>query len=167
MPDNRTPREEANRAAEVRPKTWAPSNTLPDPHQRPGKKFRWIRTSAGGQSDALNVSRRQREGWEPVKASDYPELQVLCDRDSRYPDSIEVGGLLLCVTPEENVRARNEYYRNQTGNQMRAVNSQLMAEQDPRLQTMYRKVESETRFGPDARRESAARNAQLPSLAKT
>lgn len=142
-----------------------PSNSLPDPHQRPGKKFRWIRTSAAGQSDATNVSRRLREGWVPVKAVDYPELHIMTDRDSRFPDSIEVGGLLLCTTPEENVRARNEYYRTQTINQMQAVDSQLMAEEDPRLRTMYRKVNSKTRFGPDARRDPT-QGAQLPSLAK-
>jgi hypothetical protein len=100
-----------------------------------------------------------------VKFAEYPELQIMTDRDSRFPDSIEVGGLLLCVTPDENVRARNEYYRNQNQDQMQAVNSQLMAEEDPRLRTMYRKASSTTRFGPDARRDPGA-SAQLPSLAK-
>jgi hypothetical protein len=166
MPDNRTPREEMTRAAEARPVAWQPSNTLPDPHPRPGKKFRWVRTSAGGQSDAINVSRRQREGWIPVKASEYPELQIMCDRDSRFPDSIEVGGLLLCVNTDENVRQRNEYYRTQTVAQMKAVDSQLMAEEDPRLRTMYRKASSRTRFGPESRRDPD-RSAQLSSLAKT
>jgi hypothetical protein len=133
---------------------WQPSNMLPDPHQRPGKRFRWIRTSAAGQSDATNVSRRLREGWVPVKAADHPELQIMCDRDSRFPEGVEVGGLLLCVTSDEMVRARSEYYRHQTVAQMRAVESQLMAEEDPRLRTMYRDVKSRVRFGPDARRDS-------------
>ena len=166
MPDNRTSREETTRAAEARPMAWQPSNSLPDPHQRPGKKFRWVRTSAAGQSDATNVSRRLREGWVPVNAVDYPELQIMNDRDSRFPDSIEVGGLLLCVTAEERVQARNHYYRAQTTQQMQAVDSQLMAEQDPRLQTMYRKASSRTRFGPDARRDLAA-NAPPPPSAKS
>jgi hypothetical protein len=165
MPENRTTREDSNRESETRAMTWTPSNSLPDPHQRPGKRFRWIRTSAGGQSDGMNVSRRFREGWTPVKAADHPELQISSDRDSRFPDSIEVGGLLLCVTSEENVRARNQYYRNQTVAQMKAVESQLMAEEDPRLRTMFRDVKSRTRFGPDARREPGA-SAQLPTNQK-
>ena len=162
MPDPRTPRDLETRQAEARLPAWAPSNTLPDPIQRPGKRFRWIRTAAAGQSDALNVSRRLREGWVPVKATDHPELQILSDRESRFPDSIEVGGLLLCVAPEELVKARHQYYRNPTVAQMQAVDSQLMAEQDPRLRTMFRDVKSRTRFGPDARRDSGA-SAQLPT----
>lgn len=162
---DRTPRESETRAAETRPMAWQPSNSLPDPAPRPGKKFRWIRTAAGGQSDATNVSRRLREGWVPVKAAEHPELQILSDKDSRFPDSIEVGGLLLCSISDEAVKARNDYYRGQTTQQMKAVDSQLMAEQDPRLRTIFRNVESRTRFGPDARRDSGA-SAQLPTNAK-
>jgi hypothetical protein len=167
MAENRTPRENETRAAEVRPAAWMPANSLPDPAQRPGKKFRWVRTSAGGQSDAINVARRLREGYVPVKASEYPELQILSDRDSRFPESVEVGGLLLCSVPEEIARARNDYYRTQTKAQMQAVDSQLMAEQDPRLRTLFRNVKSQTRFGPDARREtSTGASAQLPTNQK-
>jgi hypothetical protein len=162
---DRTPRENETRANDARPALWAPANLLPDPTPRPGKSFRWVRTSAGGQTDALNVARRQREGYVPVKAADHPELQVLSDRDSRFPDSLEVGGLLLCSNSSEAVRARNEYYRAQTKAQMEAVNSQLMAEQDPRLRTMFRDVKSRTRFGPDARRDSGP-SAQSPVPAK-
>jgi hypothetical protein len=153
------------RTAEARVPAWAPANSLPDPSPRPGKKFRWIRTSAGGQADAINVARRLREGYVPVKAADHPELQILSDKDSRFPDSVEVGGLLLCSTSEEAVKARNEYYRAQTKAQMQAVDSQLMAEQDPRLRTLYRSVKSQIRFGPDARRETGA-GAQLPTNVK-
>jgi hypothetical protein len=153
------------RQAEARIPAWAPSNTLPDPIQRPGKKFRWIRTSAAGQLDTLNVSKRLREGWVPVKAADHPELQLLSDQGSRFADSVEVGGLLLCAASDELVKARNQYYRQQTVAQMQAVDSQLMAEQDPRLRTMFRDVKSRTRFGPDARRDSGA-SAQLPTTTK-
>jgi hypothetical protein len=162
MAENRVPRENETRVSEARPTAWAPANSLPDPAPRPGKKFRWIRTSAGGQSDAINVTRKLREGYVPVKASEYPELQILSDKDSRFPESVEVGGLLLCTAPEEIPRSRNDYYRNQTKAQMTAVDSQLMAEQDPRLRTLFRNVKSQTRFGPDARRETGA-GAQLPT----
>ena len=162
---DRTPRDLETRTAEARPPAWQPANSLPDPAPRPGKKFRYIRTSAGGQSDALNVARRLREGYVPVKASDHPELQILSDKDSRFPESVEVGGLLLCTVSEERAKAREEYYRGQTKAQMTAVDSQLMAEQDPRLRTIFRNVKSQTRFGPDARRETGA-GAQLPTNVK-
>jgi hypothetical protein len=153
------------RAAEARTPAWRPANSLPDPQPRPGKKFRWVRTSAGGQSDALNAARRFREGYVPIKSADYPELQLLSDTDTRHPDGVEVGGLLMCVTSEEQVQARNQYYRAQTKAQATAVDSQLMSEQDPRLQTLYRKVNSQTRFGPDARRDLGP-GAQLPTNPK-
>lgn len=159
---DRTPRDLETRATEARPTAWRPANSLPDPAPQPGKRFRYIRTSAGGQSDAINVARRLREGYVPVKAADHPELQILSDKDSRFPDSVEIGGLLLCATSDEQVKSRNEYYRGQTTAQMRAVDSQLMAEQDPRLRTLFRDVKSQTRFGPDARREGGA-GAQLPT----
>ena len=92
--------------------------------------------------------------------SEHPELQLLSDRDSRFPDSIEVGGLLLCQTSEEVTRARKTYYRDQTVAQMNAVDSQLLAEQDPRLRTMFRESKNpRTRFGPEARHDPSAGNA--------
>jgi hypothetical protein len=36
-----------------------------------------------------------REGWNHVKAEDYPELAVQSDVGSRFAGNIEVGGLLL------------------------------------------------------------------------
>jgi len=99
----------------------------------------------------------------PVKASEHPELQLLTDRDSRFPDSIEVGGLLLCKAPEEITRARSRYYRDQTVAQMNAVDSQLMAEQDPRMRSMFRESgKPRTRFGPEARRDPGG-ETQLPT----
>lgn len=162
---DRTPRDSETRAAEMRVPAWRPANSLPDPQTRPGKKFRWIRTSSGGQSDSLNVARRFREGYVPAKAADYPELQLLSDTDSRHPDGVEVGGLLLCVSSDELVKARNDYYRAQTKAQAIAVDSQLMSEQDPRMQTLYRKMSSQTRFGPDARRDTGA-GVQPPANTK-
>jgi hypothetical protein len=96
-----------------------------------------------------------REGYEPVRAAAYPELKLLNDRDAKFPEGIEVGGLLLCAISDAHVAARTEYYQNQARGQMRAVDQQLMAEQDPRLKTMFRNRTSITRFGPDARRDTA------------
>src|SRR5687768_17640906 len=103
----RTPRD-----LETREKTkrghdgWRPPSLLPEPLARPGVKFRWIRTSAMGDADIKNVSSRFREGWEPVKAEDHPELEILTDPESRFKDGVEVGGLLLCQNADENVEQR-------------------------------------------------------------
>jgi hypothetical protein len=57
----------------------------------------------GWQPDNTNVSKRFREGWEPVRAEDHPELQIMSDHKSEWGEKggIEVGGLLLCKAPEE------------------------------------------------------------------
>ena len=52
----------------------AAPETLPSPTPEPGYAYRWIRTSTQGQVDATNVSSKLREGWEPVKAVDHPEI---------------------------------------------------------------------------------------------
>ena len=49
-----------------------------------------------GQSDPTNVSAKMREGWEPVRLSEHPELQLYATEGSRFEDSVEVGGLMLC-----------------------------------------------------------------------
>lgn len=154
--DDRTPRELETRANTSRAVVWKPPTTLPEPHPRPGLAFRWVRVSAAGQPDPANVSGSFQEGWEPVRAADYPELEFRPDRDSRYPDGVEIGGLLLCVCSTALMKQRADYYATMTKRQMQAVNDQLDREQDPRLRTMVRSHQTTVGFGPDARREGRA-----------
>jgi hypothetical protein len=37
---------------------------------------RWIATHVLGEAQNTNVSTQMREGWEPVKAVDHPELML-------------------------------------------------------------------------------------------
>jgi hypothetical protein len=111
-----------------------------------------VRVSAAGQPDLLNASNSFQEGWEPVRAADHPELAIRTDRDSRYPDGIEVGGLLLCSASTEFMQQRTAHYAEMTRRQMKAVNDQLDREGDPRVRAM-RSHESTVGFGPEARRE--------------
>ena len=154
--DDRSSRDQETRASEFRAAVWKPPTTLPEPHQRPGLAFRWVRVSVGGQSDPANVSGAFQEGWEPVRAADYPELEFRPDRDSRYPDGVEIGGLLLCACSTAIMKQRADYYAALTQRQMKAVNDQLDREQDPRLRTMVRDHKTTVGFGPDARREGRA-----------
>ena len=108
--DERTPREAESREAGERTKPWEPPQVLPDPAPQDGWVFRWIRTSIMGNQDNVNVSKRFREGWEPVRAEDHPEMMMASDRGSDYLGNIEVGGLLLCKTSEDTFNARSEYY---------------------------------------------------------
>lgn len=129
----RASRELSNRESTARPKKWMPPQLLPDPNPEPGYAFRWIRISTLGKDDATNVSGKLREGWEPVKASDHPEIRLFSSGQNRFPDSIEVGGLLLCKTPVEFTEQRDTYYRNQAESQMNSVDSNFMRENDARM----------------------------------
>ena len=130
---NRDPRTLDTRDTSERKVTWKRANALPDPDPQEGVEFRWIRTSTLGQNDNTNVSSKFREGWEPVKLEDHPELKVLPDVDSKFKGNVEVGGLLLCRNSKENMDARREYHRQQTASQMAAVDNNYMRESDPRM----------------------------------
>ena len=157
--ENRISRDDETREAEAREMDWVPPNALPDPHPRPGLVYRWVRTATMGQPDVVNVSQSLREGWVPVSGADYPELKVLTDHGTRWPDGIEVGGLLLCSTSAALAARRQDYYRRMTRAQMQSVNDQLAAEQDPRFPTFTRSHETTISrgFGPQARERNGAK----------
>jgi hypothetical protein len=143
----RTPRELETRAKAERPKQWMPPTALPDPHPEEGYAFRWIRISTQGRDDPGNISSKLREGWEPVKASEHPEIQLMgTGSNARFPDSIEIGGLLLCKTPIEFVHQRNAFYQQQADGQMRSVDNAFMRESDPRM-PLFKERKSEVKFG--------------------
>lgn len=146
MAENRTSREQETRASAERPKKWMPPQLLPDPNPEPGYAFRWIRLSLLGKDDAINLSGKLREGWEPVKASEHPEIQLMSGQQSRFPDSIEIGGLVLCKTPVEFTEQRDSYYRQQSEAQMASVDNNFMRENDPRM-PLFRERISKVTFG--------------------
>lgn len=142
-----TPRELQTREATKRKTSWKPPALLPTPDPQNGTKYRWIRVGSRGNSDTQNVSKRFREGWVPVNAKDHPELQVMSDRNSEFKDGVEIGGLLLCKTSEETVRARNAHFVERTKNQMDSVDNNLFREQDPRMPTLRKESRTRTTFG--------------------
>lgn len=129
----RTPREATTREATGRRKGWQRPKTLPSPDPRPGIKHRWIRTSTLGAADTGNVSAKFREGYVPVKASEYPELEVMSDADSRFEDSVEIGGLILCAIDEMTVDERKAYYADLNAAQIESVDNAFLRENDPRM----------------------------------
>jgi hypothetical protein len=146
MAETRTPRELETRSTAERVKQWAPASLLPELKQQPGWKYRWIRTSMAGQADAMNVSSKMREGWEPVLLADHPELQLFVDPNSRFRENVEVGGLLLCKTPDEFVEQRKAYYNRQTQAQTDAVDNSFMKENDARM-PLFKEKRTTTSFG--------------------
>ena len=146
MAENRLSRELQSRATTERPKQWAPAELLPEPDKQAGYAYRWIRTSTLNTADPRNLSAKLREGWEPVSIEEQPKLKLLVDPNSRFKDNIEIGGLLLCKTPEECVQQRNEHYAKQSESQTEAVDNNLMRQSDPRM-PLFKERKSSTSFG--------------------
>lgn len=146
QPTERSRRGRPARVAEERTLRWVPPQLLPDPTPEPGWAFRWIRVSTMGQDDSMNVSQQLRQGYEPVKATDHPEVHISAAPDGRFKDCIVVGGLMLCKIPQEIADQRDAHYRQQAQAQMTSVDNNFMRQQDPRM-PLFNERKSEHSFG--------------------
>lgn len=117
---------------------------MPDP--RPGWVHRYVRTSTLGTADPSNISAKLREGYEPCRASDYPELMMHASTDDRFKGSVEVGGLLLCRIPEEFVKQREAHYNGVNKSQIDSVDNNFMRENDPRM-PLFSEKRTKVTFG--------------------
>ena len=129
-----------------RPEAWRPPELLPMPDERPGWKHRYIRLSTLGTPDASNISSKLREGYEPCKAEDYPELMMHANTEGRFKGGIEVGGLLLCRIPEEFLKQRAAYYERQAQAQVESVDNNFLRENDPRM-PLFSEKKTKVSFG--------------------
>ena len=133
MAENRIKRDQETRETETRKRSWQRPEVLPTPEPEDGYAFRWVRVSMLGQVDATNVSSKLREGWEPVRAEDYPQFTVLNVEQEKFADNIVQGGLMLCKVPQEIADERNAHYEQQARNQIQSVDNNLMRENDARM----------------------------------
>jgi hypothetical protein len=146
MAENRLQREMTARVMDERPKQWMPAEMLPEPDKQPGYAYRWIRVSTLNALDPRNMSGKFREGWEPVAVEEQPKFRLLADPSSQFKGNIEIGGLLLCKTPQEFVEQRDAYFANQARAQVEAVDNTMMRQSDPRM-PMFKERRSTTSFG--------------------
>jgi hypothetical protein len=129
MANTRTPRDLETREKNPTRYVYKPASTLPDPTPDPDYDFFWVAISIAGQDHATNMSQKRRDGWEPVKAVDHPELQVPGNKDG----NVEIGGLLLCKAPKEMIEGRRQYYAKKAQNQMDSVDNSFMKNSDARM----------------------------------
>ena len=139
-------REQSTREETARKKAWAPANLLPDPTPEDGYKFRYVRKSMLGTNDPTNFSRKSREGWEPCRLEDHPELALMVDKEAQASGLVEIGGLILCKIPTEFVDQRTAYTNNRNKAQMESVDNSFMRENDPRM-PLFSDKKSTTSFG--------------------
>ena len=114
-------------------KVWTPPNSLDAPPAPTGFRHQWIRAEILGQQDTKNVASSLREGYELVRAEEYPESNYPEMTEGRYAGVIGVGGLLLARIPEEIALQIDKYYESQNKSKEEAVDTNLMKEQHPSM----------------------------------
>ena len=126
-------RESETRTKQERPKVWTPPSQLDAPPAPPGFKHRWVRAEAVGQMDQKNVSARLREGWDFVRADEYPNVQWPAIDSGRYEGVIAVGGLMLARIPNEIIEERKKYFAQVTQDKDDAIANDPMKDQHPSM----------------------------------
>ena len=129
----KTSRASQTRTKAEAPKTWTPPSSLDAPPAPDGFRHRWIRVEVLGFDDTKNMSARLREGWELVRADEYPDQDYPSMTTGKYSGVIGVGGLVLARIPEEIAQQREAYYRDQTKSRDDAVNNDILKEQHPSM----------------------------------
>jgi len=147
QPDPRAPRSAVTRENTTRRKPWTPPSMLDAPPAPPGFCHRWVRAGMVGEEDKINMSKRYREGYEPVRGDEFPGFDLPLEEQGRNAGVFSVGGLILARIPEETVAERNEYYANKTRNQMGAIDAELAGHSNSTMPLEAPSRKSQTTFG--------------------
>jgi len=127
--DIKASRASQTRSKTERPKVWTPPSSLDAPPAPDGFRHRWIRSESLGFQDTKNISGRLREGYELVRADEYPDTDYPVVSEGKFKGIIGVGGLLLARIPEELAKQRSDYYANLAKGQDEAVEHDLLKDQ--------------------------------------
>ena len=130
---DKSPRTAQTRAKTSRAQPWKPPSSLDAPPPPEGFVHRWIRESVMGNDDKKNLSARLREGFDLVRADEYPDFEAPTLQDGKHAGVIGVGGLVLARFPLETRKERNDFYRTKAKDQITAVDNDLMREQHPSM----------------------------------
>jgi hypothetical protein len=100
-----------------------------------------------GQDDKKNLSARLREGFDLVRADEYPDFEAPTVQDGKHAGVIGVGGLLLARFPVESKQERDAYFRGKTSDQMQAVDNDLFREEHSSMPILKPDRQSRVTFG--------------------
>tara|TARA_R100000664_G_scaffold17819_1_gene26839 strand:- start:28 stop:486 length:459 start_codon:yes stop_codon:yes gene_type:complete len=150
---DKTPRSASTRDKEARKKNWQLPSSLDTPEPPEGYKFRWIRETVRGYEDNKNVISRIRQGYELVRADEYPDFDFPSESEGKHKGIVSVGGLLLAKVPLEIARQRDEYYSDQTQRQQEAVDNDLLKEQHPSMPISKPERQTRVTFGGSKKNE--------------
>ena len=144
---DRKSRESQSREKTERRRDWKPPSALDAPEAPIGYKHRWIRESVMEYDDKNNIHKRRREGYELVKADEYPDFDAPVIDEGKNAGVIGTGGLLLARVPNEIVEQRKQYFENKTQTQMDAVDRDWMRENNPVMPKLKPQRNSNVSFG--------------------
>jgi hypothetical protein len=98
-------------------------------------------------ADPKNMASARREGWNPCRQEDVPEMQADFAAFGLDASSIiEIGGLVLCKNTVENKRGEMEYYDNQSRGRSESVDNEFLRMGDERIRPFSEKS-SKVTFG--------------------
>ena len=143
----RSARDSESRENAERVQQWRPGSALDAPEPPLGFKHRWIRESVMEYYDKTNVHKKRQEGWELVRAEEYPDYVGPVIDEGRNAGTIGVGGLILARIPVELVEQRNNHFNTVAQNQMDAVDRDWMRENNALMPKLAPQRKSSVSFG--------------------
>lgn len=154
MEADRKSREQERRVAdnsrpETMPEYWEQQGNLDARHipARPGYVQRWVRTHIDGREDPNNVGKRMNQGWRPRMADTVPtNVYVPTLKECQWGNNI-IGmyGMILMERPAQLQERQAQAVRENTDNQMRAVEESLFRVHEPGSGLGRPKMESRSR----------------------
>ena len=144
---DRSSRETQSRERTERKMEWNPGSALSAPEPPLGYKHRWIRESVMEFDDKTNVHKKRQEGWDLVRAEEYPDYVGPVVDEGRNAGVIGVGGLVLARIPVELADQRNQHYQGVTHQQKEAVDRDWMRENNPAMPKLAPQRKSSVSFG--------------------
>jgi hypothetical protein len=144
---DRTSRDVGTRERIERKQEWRPGSALDAPPAPIGYQHRWIRESVMEFDDKTNVHKKRQEGWDLVRAEEYPDYVGPIVDEGRNAGIIGVGGLVLARIPVEMAEQRNRHYQGVARNQMEAVDRDWMRDNNPAMPKLAPQRKSSVSFG--------------------
>lgn len=135
---DRSSRETKTREKTAARRPWAPPSMLDAPPAPEGYKHRWIRAEVRGFDDRKNISARLREGYELVRADEYPDFEAPVIDSGKFEGVFGVGGLILARIPVETVAERSAYFASRNQDQINAVDQDMLRENAHSTMTITR-----------------------------
>ena len=129
----KTSRASSTKANTAKKTVWTPPSSLDAPPAPHGFRHRWIRVEVLGFDDTKNMAGKLREGWEFVRADEYPDSQYPVMKEGKYAGVIGVGGLVLARIAEEIAQSREQYFAQQTKDRDDAIKNDLLKDQHPSM----------------------------------